>query len=252
MIALYTYNISPFSAKVRAILRWKLLPFEERIVHPLRRGFLKEQSGSLLVPMLVDGDGTVVTDSTAIARYIEEKYPARPIVPADPVLRARALLLEEWADEGLPKVVQGVRWFVGNNAKKTMAQFRSAYAPGLATDLIFKMVGAYMTRGHQRYRMPKSTDYLNRLAEVMRYLDGALAETGFLAGPAPSVADFAVYGFLSRLEGLDGWETIRAHRRVAKLLKSLMPEGKGDAPETYDAGDEAVIDASRLRRARRE
>jgi glutathione S-transferase len=249
MIALYTYNISPYSAKVRAILRWKLLPFEERIVHPLRRGFLKAQSGSILVPMLVDGDGTVVTDSTAIARHVEEKYPARPILPSDPVLRARALLLEEWADEGLPRVVQPVRWFVGNNPKKVMAQFRSAYAPGLANDLIFKIVGSYMHRSNQKYRMAKPTDYLNRLSEVMRYLDGALAETGFLAGPAPSVADFAVYGFLSGLEGLDGWETIRAHRRVAKLLKSLTPEGKSDAPDAYDAGDEAVIDASRLRRA---
>src|SRR5258706_7145606 len=82
----------------------------------------------------------------------------------------------------------------------------------------------------QKYGMPHATDYLNRLAEVMRYLDGALAETGFLAGPSPSVADFAVFGFVSLLDGMDGWETVKGNRRVGQLLQTPAPsEGVGRA-----------------------
>jgi glutathione S-transferase len=248
MLTLHGYVISPYAAKVRAVLRYKGLPFEEKRVHPLRRGILKKLSGRLLVPVLVDGEKSI-GDSTAIVRHLEERYPERPVYPAEPHLRARALLLEEWADEGLPRVVQPVRWLIAANRAKTMARFRASYPKGAVDDAVFKLVAQVQQR-HERARfgLPDPTDYLNRLAEVMRLLDGALAETGFLAGPAPSVADFAVYGFLSLLEGLDGWETVKAHRRVQKLLRALAPAGAKEA-EAYDAADEALLDASRLRRS---
>jgi glutathione S-transferase len=38
MLTLFSYNISPFAAKVRSVLRYKGVPFEERVVHPLERG----------------------------------------------------------------------------------------------------------------------------------------------------------------------------------------------------------------------
>jgi glutathione S-transferase len=205
------------------------------------------------VPVIVDDDGTAVTDSTAIARHLDERYPERSIHPTDAALRARALLLEEWADEGLPRVVQPVRWLLPGNARREAARFRSAYPPGRVDDAAFALVARVVKHDiRAKYKLARSTDYLNRLAEAMRYLDGALAETGWLAGPAPSVADFAVYGFVAQLEGLDGWETVKAHRRVVKLVKQLAPDGARAAPEAYDAADEALLDASRLRRNGRE
>src|SRR5439155_19270186 len=104
-IILYSYNVSPYAAKVRAALRYKGLPFREEIVHPLGRRRLRKLSGQLLVPVLVDRDGTVVHDSTRILAYLDEKYPERSLTPADPGERARARLLEELADEGLPRGV---------------------------------------------------------------------------------------------------------------------------------------------------
>jgi glutathione S-transferase len=251
MIKLWSYPVSPYAAKVRAVLRWKGLPFEETNVHPLKRGHLVKLTGRNQVPVLVDDDGTAVTDSTAIVRHLEQRHPERPVYPADPVLRARALLLEEWADEGLPGVVQPVRWLIKANRAKTMATFRGGYPAGKLWDALFQAVGQRQLLKERRlYGQPRDTDYLNRLGEVMKYLDGALAETGFLAGPAPSVADFAVYGFVSLLDGLDGWETVKANRRVAKLVKTIG--GAAAEKEAYDASDEALLDASRLRRANRE
>src|SRR5262245_61330301 len=116
---LYSYNVSPYVAKVRAALEYKGVPYEERIVHPLRRGEIKRLSGQWLLPVLADG-AEVVSDSTRILRYLEGKVPEPAIVPAEPALRARAFLLEEWADEGLPRAVQPVRWLLPNNFDRNM------------------------------------------------------------------------------------------------------------------------------------
>lgn len=251
---LYSYNVSPYAAKVRAILRYKQLPFDERVLHPLRRGPLKKLSGQLGVPVLDDG-GKVIADSTRIARHLEEAHPEPAIYPADPALRARALLLEEWADEGLARVIQPVRWFL--NEKHSFALFRSAYPAGRKQDLEWAAVSRFLRvdfrrKYGDRFGAPPASEILARLAEVCDLLDGALAESGWLAGPSPTVADFAAWGFMGFLEDLDGWETVKARRRVARWLKELKKlAGDDRAPqaEAYDAEDAAMLDASQHRRA---
>ena len=102
MLTLFSYNVSPYAAKVRAVLGYKGVPFEERMVHPLERRELVQLSRQIAVP-IIDDSGTVVADSTRIVAYLDERYPARPVIPRDPALRARALLLEEGFDEGLSR-----------------------------------------------------------------------------------------------------------------------------------------------------
>jgi glutathione S-transferase len=46
------------------------------------------------VPALVDGEG-VIYESAIINEYLEEKYPQVPLMPKDPLLRARARI---WID----------------------------------------------------------------------------------------------------------------------------------------------------------
>ena len=256
---LFSYAISPYVAKVRAILRHKQVPFREETVHPLRRGTVKRLSGQLLVPIM-DFDGHVVADSTAIAQAIEDRFPEPSVLPADPAQRGLVKLLEEWADEGLATVVQPLRWLVPYNFRVTQQRMRASYPPGRADDLTIAAVArAIQLKVVRKHGLGRPAHLLNRFAEVMDYLDAVLKPTGFLVGDQPTIADFAVYGFLSQLEDLDGWETLRARRRVAKLLKTL---GGGTAeaparaaapatrPETYDLHDQALIDASRLRRAK--
>jgi glutathione S-transferase len=249
MMTLWGYKISPYAAKIRAILRYKGIPFEEKTVDPADRRELKRLSGQVAVPVIRDGE-RVVADSTAIARYLDEKYPARPILPADAALRARALLLEEWADEGLPRVIQPVRWLIPENAKKTLALMRSPYPAGAIQDAKWAVISR-ITLWDQRRKYgprpparPNAAHILNRLAEAMDILDGALAETGWLAGPEPTVADFAAWGFLNFLEALDGWETVKTRRRVVKLVKAF---GGLETPEAYDPEDAAQLDARRHR-----
>jgi glutathione S-transferase len=226
MLTFFSYNISPYAAKVRAVLRYKQIPFEERVVHPLDLGDLERRSGRRMIPVIED-DGDTIVDSTRIIASLDERYPQRPVIPRDPAWRARALLLEELADEGLVATIQPVRWFIPANARRTTARFRSAYPRGLLDDLRFALISAVLRLdvrrkcGSRTLGAPSSATILARLAELLDVLDAALVDTGWLAGPSPSVADFAVIGWLDQIEGLDGWDLVQSRPRVARLLHAL-------------------------------
>lgn len=226
MLTLFSYNVSPYAAKVRAVLRYKGIPFEERIVHPLRRGELVRLSRQVAVPV-IDDDGTIVADSTRIVAYLDARHPEPPVIPRDPGLRARALLLEETFDEGLAATIQPVRWLMPPNARRTAARFRSAYRGGVVEDMRMALVNAVMRidmrrkHGGRSFGVRPPAELLARLGELCDVVDAALAETDWLAGPAPSVADFALYGWLAQLEGLDGWQAVESHHRIARLIASI-------------------------------
>ncbi|MGZ3184880.1 MAG: maleylacetoacetate isomerase [Telluria sp.] len=94
MLKLYDYPRSSAAYRVRIALALKGLSYEKTDVHLLRDG--GEQHGSAyrainpqgLVPAL-EIDGTVLTQSMAIIEYLDERFPTRPLLPRDPLARAR-------------------------------------------------------------------------------------------------------------------------------------------------------------------
>jgi len=90
--------VSPYVRKVLACLNLKGLSYE---IDPITPFFgderFSEMSPLRRIPVLVDGD-FAISDSSVICQYLEEAYPERPILPADPKDRARARWLEEFAD----------------------------------------------------------------------------------------------------------------------------------------------------------
>jgi maleylpyruvate isomerase len=90
---LYTFFRSSASYRVRIALNLKGIPYEQLPVH-LRRGggeqlqpAYRAINPQALVPAL-DDDGRIITQSLAIIEYLEEKYPAVPLLPKDPAERA--------------------------------------------------------------------------------------------------------------------------------------------------------------------
>src|SRR5262249_48995236 len=157
-------------------------------------------------------DGEVVVDSTRVVAWLDERFVERPVIPRDPALRARALLLEEGFDEGLGRTIQPVRWMIAANARRTAARFRSAYPPGLFETLRMGLVNAPLRIDMRRkycsrtLGAPTRSEIFTRLGELLDLTEAALVETGWLVGSSPTVADFALYGWLSQLDGLDGWD----------------------------------------------
>ncbi len=101
MLTLHQFRHSAFCEKVRLVLAAKRLSYSVVEVLPgIGQLELFRLSGQRQVPVLVDGD-QVVADSTAIALYLERLHPHPALLPSDPQLKARVLLLEDWADTTL-------------------------------------------------------------------------------------------------------------------------------------------------------
>jgi maleylacetoacetate isomerase/maleylpyruvate isomerase len=93
---LYSYWRSSAAYRVRIALNLKQVSCETVPVHLVRGGgeHLKPDYRRInpngLVPALVLDDGSVITQSLAIVEYLEETFPEPRLLPADPLLRARA------------------------------------------------------------------------------------------------------------------------------------------------------------------
>lgn len=108
---LYGYWRSSASWRVRIALHYKGLPYEYVPVHLLEGGGQQHaESYRALNPMrqvpaleLVDEQGQVhhLTQSLAILEYLEERYPSPPLLPAEPLARARARALAELVNSGI-------------------------------------------------------------------------------------------------------------------------------------------------------
>jgi maleylacetoacetate isomerase len=97
-LVLYDYWRSSASYRVRIALNLKGLSYASHSVHLVQEGGQQHAPAYLslnpqqLVPSLVDGD-LVLTQSLAILEYLEEKWPAPPLLPADREGRARVRAL---------------------------------------------------------------------------------------------------------------------------------------------------------------
>lgn len=93
-LVLHNYFRSSSAYRVRIALHLKKLPFEYVSVHLNRGGGAQFQSAfssrnpQQLVPVLSDG-AIDISQSLAIIEYLDETYPALPLLPAAPAERAR-------------------------------------------------------------------------------------------------------------------------------------------------------------------
>ena len=88
----------PFSTNVERValaLAHKGLEVEPVDVDPNDRSPIVAVSGQSLVPVLED-EGRVVSDSTNILEYLEERYPDPPLYPRDPARRAECVVFVDW------------------------------------------------------------------------------------------------------------------------------------------------------------
>jgi glutathione S-transferase len=97
-LRLYRFPFSTNVERVALALAHKGLEVESVWVDPADRSEIVRVSGQELVPVLVDGD-RVVADSTAILEHLEERFPERPLYPADPARRAELRLFVDWFNQ---------------------------------------------------------------------------------------------------------------------------------------------------------
>jgi glutathione S-transferase len=120
-----------------------------------------------VVPTLVLEDGTAIGEVLAIWRYLEETYPATPLLGATPKERALVTMWERRAElEGFAAVMEGVR-----NAARSLAD-RAIAGP------------------HDYAQIPELVERSKRrVANFYRDMDARLVEAPCIAGENFSAAD---------------------------------------------------------------
>ena len=86
MLTLCGFAASNYYNKVKLALLEKEVPFEEKLVWADRSPALMEKSLLGKIPYFEIGD-QVICESQIMVEYLEDAYPQKPLMPADPVER---------------------------------------------------------------------------------------------------------------------------------------------------------------------
>ena len=118
VMTLYSGTIDPFSHRARIVLNEKNVTFEIKQVEP---GNLPEDLIDLnpynTAPTLVDRD-LVLFDSQIIMEYLDERFPHPPLMPVDPVSRARSRMMLHRIDNDWYSLLSDIE---GTDAQKKEA-----------------------------------------------------------------------------------------------------------------------------------
>ncbi|MCP4392932.1 MAG: glutathione S-transferase family protein [Alphaproteobacteria bacterium] len=99
MRVLFQHPICPFSRKTRLMLSEKNVNFRLEFQDPWERDLrLLEINPAGGIPVLVEKNGTAISDHNAICEYIDEAYSAPSIIGTTPRSKAEARRLTGWFD----------------------------------------------------------------------------------------------------------------------------------------------------------
>jgi maleylacetoacetate isomerase len=93
-VKLYSYFRSSAAYRVRIALNLKGLAYDMIPIHLVKDGgqhrgaAYRAVNPQMRVPALVLSSGEILVQSSAIVEYLDEVYPAPPLLPADPIGRA--------------------------------------------------------------------------------------------------------------------------------------------------------------------
>ena len=198
-------NGSPYSMKLRAIMRYRRLPHDWVYRLPSEIEALKSKIKVLLVPVLhIPWEDKYLIDSTPIAYELEKRHTERSILPPDPGLAFLCHLIEDMADEWGTKAMFLHRFEKPEDQMYSAGWVVADSRPDLDGDAYKDAVVAF--RNRQVGRMPlvgATPDNAPVIKESYWRVLNALAPhvrvDRFLFGSRPSLADFGWFGMLKTL-----------------------------------------------------
>lgn len=205
MLELYHDWRSFCSIKVRLCLAEKGIDWESRFVDLMKLEHTTPEYLKLnpngVVPTLVH-DGIAIHESTIINEYLDEVFPEVPLMPRDPVDRARARFWVKYEDDVLHPSIRP-------------ATFALMMSPELAVrsdNELDAMVAAHPNKKRaEELRLAARTpidhkkvdDAKRTMLAALERLEQRLSEAPWLGGPSYSLADIAAAPFIDRLEELN-------------------------------------------------
>ena len=260
---------SPYALKLRSLMRYKRLPFDwmpatldwipEDLPHPpLCEASNRKLAG--LTPRVVPavylpGDGSIRNESTTLAYLLDERHPARAVVPKDPAIAFCSDLLEDMADEWLVKIAFLYRWGNDQDAAYKSRIVTGEFLGGNYPQALFERAARHFAL-RQQSRMPLvgATDenaamILSGFNRALKAMDKVSERTTFIFGESPTLADFGFYGqFQSLATDPTPWAVMRQEGAGVFPYLQLLEDASGIEPAvmTMAAVVNGTIDLLRL------
>lgn len=206
--AVYVADISYFSGKFEAYLRYKEVPYQRVLVSHKRYLEVFRHTGAMKVPAVRTANDQWLKDTTPMIEWFEKEYPESPVLPQDPALAFVAYLLEDFADEWLWRPAMWWRW----EPKVT----RHALGRRIAQEILYDfpaptslMMHYFAWRQRRSWLwgdgMNKSNSFQIRqiYLSMLEAMQSILSHQPFLLGSHPSLADFGFFGPFFRHFGND-------------------------------------------------
>ncbi len=217
---------SPYSLKMRAVLRYRHIPF---------RWVLRDSKWDDLptapvpiIPVIVypnaDGShGEATVDSSPQIMRLEREYDGRSVVPTDPALAFIDGLLEDFGDEWLTKAMYHYRWAYDDDIDKAGHLLPTSRSLEMDSDRAQQMYDVITQRQIGRRELVGSTDLNAPIIEasyeqVLDALTALFSTRDFLLGDRPGRGDFGIFGQLTQLVKWDPTPTAIAARRAPKVI----------------------------------
>ncbi|WP_299768891.1 glutathione S-transferase family protein [uncultured Pseudoteredinibacter sp.] len=194
---------SYYSAKVRACLQYKRLPYQEigtNIETILNR--VITATGNQQFPVVFCPDGTVLKDGCDIVEALEARHPERPIMPENSQLKCVAKLIETLADEFFVIPMIYYRWVPEETKQWGVGMFQMLLGKGIENPdmaALAEQMGETIS-SEIRSRLPKVgldrkhiQDKAQEITkEVCSLLDKHFAKTPYMLGDHPTLADLGI------------------------------------------------------------
>jgi len=192
-IALYHLNECPFCEKVRLAFGLERIDYESLVIDPSDLCEVEKISGQLLVPVMIDVDGTVIVESNRILRHLAAAEKSRLLPPG--------------------RRDQTLTWVLVDRA-----------------DVILSPICKRLTRRADDDGSPLSDDDLRvlrrRLEDELAVIEGILERGLYLFGDHPTVADIATHAFLNRLSTEEVVPLIGEYPRLTGWYDRMLEESK--------------------------
>ncbi len=238
---------SPYSRKLRALMRYRRLSFDWVLKTTRNRDDYADVKPAL-VPILEFPDGSRMIDTTPIIAVLEERHQTRSVYPADPALRFICLLLEDFADEWLTKAMFHYRWAYADDIEYASLWIADDSFPDADEDERLDIAQQFAERQIGRMELVGCTSQNAPVIEqsylrVLELLEEHVNLHCYLFGGRPSAADFALGGQLMVLATdptplrlmRDRAQRTESWLRQMDDLSGIEGDWDDDLPETTQA-----------------
>ena len=194
---------SPYAIKLRALLRYRRIPFDWIIMtRALRRQ--TEHLRPNLIPVLQYPDGNFRGETTTLAFDLEARHSDRSVIPDDKAVAFVCDLLEDVADEWAVKSLFLYRWWDAEDQAYVSRWAGEEWSTSDAEPGSAEEVEQFRRRQISRMSILGATAENKPLLEesyrrILAAFEPHVGMTKYLFGSRPSLVDFAWFGQLSEL-----------------------------------------------------